>query len=198
MRLTLQHFFHMLKTLFAGGNSQHLPAKERAQVAPLADHGHGNIREPNVAWVDLTFAGRTAAFLGRLVASRTGGLFVGAKAVHQVAEVRAGARRGPARLIRSHGLQLNQRAARIHPRPLVGIEQLQIVGPHQFHVANWARVIQHDKKVLEQLQVLLEFLFEGLAQIRLLFLHFNSSPRGRVGRSHLKLWNLDLNINNPA
>jgi len=151
-----------------------------------------------VAWVDLTFAGRTAAFLGRLVASRASGLFVSAKAMYQVAEVCAGAWRGPAGRIRSHRLQLNQSTARIHARSLVRIEQLQIVGPHQFHVANGARVIQQDKEVLEQLQVFLEFLFEGLAQIWLLFLHFNSSPRGREWRSHLKLWNLDLNIDNPA
>ena len=111
-----------------------------------------------MAGVHVAAAGSTAALLRRLVAAGASLFLVRAKAVNQVAEMSAGTRRTAARSIAPVHLQLNQRLPRIHAGSLRGIEELQVIGPHQFHIADRTRTVQQHEKVLKKLEILFEFL----------------------------------------
>ena len=92
-----------------------------------------------------------------------------AKAMHQIAKQRAG---GRARLPGMRfGMELNQCLARRQTNCLLRLEELEVLGPHQLHVANRTGVVQQYEDVLKEFKILFKFLLEGTAERRLLLLH---------------------------
>jgi hypothetical protein len=128
--LAFERLSHLGKARRRGRFRKHLPAEERAQVAVLADHGYGYVRQAYVAGVHVTAASGAAPLLGRIIAARARLLFIGAKSVDQIAKIRARAGRTAARRRGSVHLQLHQGVPGIDPRPLHRIEEFEIVRPH--------------------------------------------------------------------
>jgi hypothetical protein len=116
--------------------------------------------------------GGPASLLGWYVRTRASFLFVSAETVNQITEQGAGGIAIGFR--RSNGLKLHQSVPGAYTALEFRFERIEFfpfLVPHELHVSNWAGVIEQQKKVFKQLQILLELPPQGSAKDGLLLFH---------------------------
>jgi hypothetical protein len=111
--------------------------------------------------VDLCAPGGLAAFLCGDIGGRTGFLFMGAKTVDHVTEQGAG--RVAVGRLGSGRLQLHKSVDRGHAVLEPRFHRVKLFVPHEFDVTYGPRLIDHEKKMLEEFEIFLKFALEGTA-----------------------------------
>ena len=147
--VVLEGFLDAFKAFPRRWMRQDLPGKEGSEILTIADDGNGDVRQSDVASVDLGATRGAAALLRGQVGMGAGFFLMRAEAMDKI--TKQGAGRGAISCGCASRLQLNQGVFRANAILELALHRIDFLVPDELDVTNGPGIIEEQQEMFEEL-----------------------------------------------